>query len=252
MESNKMRQLNREGFCTVKDQKHSRWNKFLFQWSVFFIGLFIMAFGIALMIKADLGSAPWDVLHIGLFAQFGLSIGTWSIIMGFFVILATSLLTKKKPQSGAFLNMVSVGLFIDFYLWLPFFHDPVTDFGKWMFLIIGILILGFGIGLYISSDCGAGPRDSLMLALTEKSGMKVSNIRLLMEFVVLFFGWMLKGPVSFGTILFCVTIGAIVGRTLPYCQKLVKFVLERSEQYEDINKRSVRINHHDGISKEIR
>nr|WP_156488340.1 YitT family protein [Fictibacillus phosphorivorans] len=236
----------------VKDQKHSRWSKFLFQWSVFFVGLFIMAFGIALMIKANLGSAPWDVLHIGLFSQFGLSIGTWSIIMGFFVILATSLLTKKMPQSGAFLNMVSVGLFIDFYLWLPFFHDPITWVGKWLFLIIGILILGFGIGLYISSECGAGPRDSLMLALTERSGMKVSNIRLFMELCVLFCGWMLKGPISFGTIIFCVTIGAIVGRTLPYCQKLVKFVLERSEQFENINKRQVRINHHDGISKEIR
>jgi uncharacterized membrane protein YczE len=211
-----------------------------------------MAFGIALMIKADLGSAPWDVLHIGLFSQFGLTIGTWSIIIGFIVVLATSMLTKKFPQSGAFLNMLFVGLFIDFYLWLPFFHNPITISGQWLFLISGILILGFGIGLYIASDCGAGPRDSLMLALTEKSGLKVSRIRLYMEFIVLFFGWILNGPVSFGTIIFCITIGAIVGRTLPYCQKSVKFVLERSEQYENINKRPVRINHHDRLGKEVR
>jgi uncharacterized protein len=235
----------------MRDQKQSRVSKFLFQWSVFFVGLFIMAFGIALMIKAELGSAPWDVLHIGLFSQFGLTIGTWSIIMGFFVILATSFITKKFPQSGAFLNMVFVGLFIDFYLWLPFFQDPVTIAGKWIYLLIGILILGFGIGLYISSDCGAGPRDSLMLALTEKSGLKVSRIRLYMELFVLFFGWVLQGPISFGTILFCITIGGIVGKTLPFCQRSVKFVLERSEQYENINKGPIRINHHDGISKEI-
>ncbi|WNB93306.1 YitT family protein [Bacillus sp. NEB1478] len=236
----------------MKDHAPFQLNKFMFQWSVFFVGLFIMAFGIALMIKAELGSAPWDVLHIGLFAQFGLTIGTWSIIMGFIIILATSLLTKKFPLPGAFLNMVFMGLFIDFYLWLPFFHNPATLFVKWVYLLIGILILGFGIGLYIASNCGAGPRDSLMLALTEKSGMKVSRIRLYMELFVLFFGWVLQGPISFGTILFCLTIGGIVGRTLPYCQKLVKIVLERSEQYENINKRPIRINHHDGISKEIR
>jgi uncharacterized protein len=236
----------------MKDQKQSRAGRFLFQWSIFFVGLFIMAFGIALMIKAELGSAPWDVLHIGLFSQFGLSIGTWSIIMGIFVILATAMLTKKFPQTGAFLNMIFVGVFIDFFLWLPFFQNPITWAGKWFYLLFGILILGFGIGLYISSNCGAGPRDSLMLALTEKSGMKVSNIRLFMEFAVLFFGWVLQGPISFGTILFCITIGAIVGKTLPLCQKAVKFVLERSEQYENINKGTIRINHHDGISKEIR
>ncbi|MBY6035358.1 YitT family protein [Fictibacillus nanhaiensis] len=236
----------------MRDHKQSRSSMFLFEWSVFFIGLFIMAFGIALMIKAELGSAPWDVLHIGLFTQFGLTIGTWSIIMGFFVILATALLTKKFPQSGAFLNMVFVGLFIDFYLWLPIFPDPMTFVGKWLYLLIGILILGFGIGLYISSNCGAGPRDSLMLALTEKFGIKVSRIRLYMELFVLFFGWVLKGPISFGTILFCLTIGGIVGKTLPLCQKLVKFSLERRVQYENINKRPIRVNHHDSISKEIR
>jgi uncharacterized membrane protein YczE len=236
----------------MKDQMRFRLSRFWFQWSVFFVGLFIMAFGIALMIKANLGSAPWDVLHIGLFAQFGLTIGTWSIIIGFLIISATSLLTKKLPQPGAFLNMLFVGMFIDFYLWLPFFHDPVTLMMKWFYLLIGILILGFGIGLYIASNCGAGPRDSLMLALTEKSGLKVSRIRLYMELIVLFFGWVLKGPISFGTILFCLTIGGIVGITLPFCQKLVKFVLERSEQYENINKRAIRINHHDGVSKEIR
>jgi uncharacterized membrane protein YczE len=236
----------------MKDQKLFQFNKFMFQWSVFFVGLFIMAFGIALMIKAQLGSAPWDVLHIGLFAQFGLTIGTWSIIIGFLIILSTSLLTKKFPLPGAFLNMVFVGLFIDFYLWLPFFEDPNTLLMKWLYLLIGILILGFGIGLYISSNCGAGPRDSLMLALTEKSGLKVSRIRLFMELFVLFFGWVLKGPISFGTILFCLTIGSIVGITLPFCQKLVEFVLERSEQYENINKGQIRINHHDGIGEEIR
>ncbi len=55
---------------------------FFVKWLVFFMGLLIMSFGISLMIKANLGSAPWDVLHIGLYYQFGLSIGTWSIIIG--------------------------------------------------------------------------------------------------------------------------------------------------------------------------
>lgn len=225
---------------------------YVVKWLVFFIGLLIMSFGISLMIRANLGSAPWDVLHIGLFYQYGLSIGTWSIIIGFLIIGATSLLTRKRPQMGAFLNMLFVGIFIDGYLMLPFFKTPDSTAKALLMLVAGILINGFGMGLYIASDCGAGPRDSLMLALTEKTGRKVSQIRLFMELAVLAGGWLLKGPVSLGTILFCLTIGTVVGYTLPYCKKIVNYWIERSVHYENLNKRPIRLNHHDGLSKKVR
>lgn len=59
----------------------------IFRWSVFTIGLIIMSLGAALMIRAELGSAPWDVLHIGLVQQFGLTVGTWTVIMGFLLLV---------------------------------------------------------------------------------------------------------------------------------------------------------------------
>ncbi|MGG1575945.1 hypothetical protein [Fictibacillus sp. NRS-1165] len=78
-------------------------------------------------------------------------------------------------------------------------------------LAAGPAINGIGMGLYIASDCGVGPRNSLMLALTEKTGKKLASIRLVMELFVLAAGWLLKGPVSLGTILYCISIGIIVG-----------------------------------------
>ena len=93
----------------------SKWSmkkKHPLQWFFFMVGLLTMAFGIVLMIKADLGSAPWDVLHIGLYYHFGLTIGTWSIIIGFCVLGSALLLSKSLPQIGAFLNMLLVGIFI--------------------------------------------------------------------------------------------------------------------------------------------
>ncbi len=67
-------------------------------WLIYFIGLLIMALGIVLTIKANLGVSAWDVLHIGLYYQFGLTIGTWSIITGLFVLSVASLLTKKDQS----------------------------------------------------------------------------------------------------------------------------------------------------------
>ncbi|MFD1736697.1 YitT family protein [Bacillus salitolerans] len=196
------------------------------KWLIFLLGLLVMAFGIVLMIKADIGSAPWDVFHIGLFIQFGLTIGSWSIIVGFFVLMIGSLMSKAWPQLGAFLNMLLVGVFIDLFMMLPFLVTPQSLMGQVMMLLVGIVIIGYGIGLYISAKCGAGPRDMLMLVLTKKTGWKVQHIRLFMEVIVLTLGYFMGGPIFIGTIIFCITIGPIVGITLPQCEKAVEKILK--------------------------
>ncbi|SFA38584.1 hypothetical protein SAMN05192569_1001134 [Parageobacillus thermantarcticus] len=197
------------------------------QWGIFFVGLLIMSFGIVLTIKADLGCAPWDVLHIGLYRKFGLTIGTWSMIVGVAVLTASALLLKQFPRIGAFLNMIFVGIFIDLYMMIPYLRTPHTLIGKLVMLLVGIVITGYGMGIYISANIGAGPRDSLMLALTELTGWKVQYIRIAMEGLVLFFGWVLGGPVSIGTLIFCVMIGSVTGIALPQCRRATVRMLMR-------------------------
>lgn len=181
-----------------------------------------MSLGIVLVIRADLGSSPWDVLHIGLYKQLGLTVGSWSIIAGIFVLTASSLLNKKIPQAGALLNMLLVGIFIDMYLFIPWLVTPSTLLGQLLMMVIGIIIAGYGTSFYIAANCGAGPRDSLMLALMKKTNIKVQWIRLFMEVTVLSIGWLLGGPVGVGTIMFSLTIGHVTGFTLPKCEMLAK------------------------------
>ncbi|AMX82790.1 hypothetical protein GS3922_03350 [Geobacillus subterraneus] len=190
------------------------------RWGIYFAGLFVMSFGIVLTIKADVGCAPWDVLHIGLQRQFGLTIGAWSIIVGMGVLAASALLVKQRPRLGAFLNMVTVGMLIDGWMMIPQLKTPEQPLEQYALLMAGIIVSGYGMGLYISAGVGAGPRDSLMLALTELTRWKVAYIRIGMEALVLLVGWLLGGPVSFGTLLFCVTIGSVAGLALPQCQKM--------------------------------
>lgn len=220
------------------------------RWLIFLTGLLVMSFGIVLMIEANLGVAPWDVLHIGLTKQVGLTVGSWSIIVGFCIITITGILTKEWPQFGAFLNMVLVGVFIDIFR--IFINTPATTIGQYVMLLVGVIVCGYGIGLYIAPKCGAGPRDSLMIAITERSGWKVQHVRFVMEIVVLMIGWILGGPVFIGTILFSLTIGNVVGFTLPQCQRLVDAMIERGIKIEDIDQGTLRVNNHDGISKEAR
>lgn len=206
---------------------------------IFISGLLILALGIVLTIKADLGVAPWDVLHIGMYYQFGLTIGSWSIIVGILILASSALIMKSFPKLGSFINMVLVGIFIDLLLLLPFLTTPTFFWGRLIMLLVGLIVLAFGMGIYISANFGAGPRDSLMLAVNVKTGWKVQNVRLVMEVSVLIVGWILGGPVHIGTIIISVTMGYIVGFTLPACQKMTDWILLKSNVFKTVEEKKV-------------
>ena len=198
------------------------------RWAFFIIGLIVLALGVAMTIKGKLlGVGPWDVFHYGLTLQFGLTIGTWIIIVGFFLLLITVTFTKKMPKIGAFLNMILMGFFIDFFLLIL----PNTNslLGSAFYLLIGVIIVGYGIGIYVSAELGAGPRDGLMIFIVEKTGWSVQWIRNGMELSVLLIGWLMGGPVGIGTVVTALLIGPIVGFSLPQCKTLLQFILYRKQ-----------------------
>ncbi|MBT2688034.1 YitT family protein [Bacillus sp. ISL-47] len=201
---------------------------------VYLFGLLVMSLGIVLLIVADLGATPWDVLHVGLYYQFGLTIGSWSVIVGIFILAIAAIISKEFPQVGAFLNMVLIGLFIDMYLFLPFMQTPNALGGKMMMFASGLVIYCYGMGMYISAQFGAGPRDSLMIALTAKTGWKVRNVRALMEVIVLAIGWLLGGPVFWGTIVLSLMVGPIAGAALPQSQALTDRFLAKLKDDKEI------------------
>lgn len=206
-----------------------------YRWLFFLCGLIVMALGFTLTIKADkLGIGPWDVLHVGLFLNFGLTIGTWSIIAGLSLIAFTACLTRRVPQIGTFLNMVLVGIFIDIFNFaIP---DIETMFGQIIVFALGIFLAGVGIGFYVAPKIGAGPRDSLMLFVVEKTGLSISIVRAGLEVAVAFAGWLLGGPVGIGTIAVALITGRIVQFSLPWFEKSLKKIIGEKEDVPSVLK----------------
>ena len=192
------------------------------------MGMLLISLGITLCIKGQmLGISPWDVLHVGLFLHFGLTIGTWSIIAGLTVIVGTFLATKEWPQFGTWLNMVVIGVFIDIFNWL--IPDIANLAGQSILFILGVLIMGLGIGVYVAPDIGAGPRDTLMLLIVKKTGWSVKRVRTLLEVIVGTVGWSLGGPVGIGTLIVALFLGQIVHMTLPLAQKWLQKCIAKQQ-----------------------
>jgi uncharacterized membrane protein YczE len=167
------------------------------------LGLVVCGVGIALMISAGLGLAPWDVLHQGISKRTGIPIGTVGIFVGFLVLL-TWLPLKERYGVGTVINVITIGATIDVVL--PLLPEHPSAPLQWTFLLVGAFVLGPGGGLYIGVGLGAGPRDGLMTTLAAR-GWSIRRVRTVMELVVLALGVLLGGNVGVGTILFALTIG---------------------------------------------
>lgn len=176
------------------------------------VGLVLFGIGIALLVIADLGLAPWEVLHQGISKNTGIPIGTVGIITGLLVLLLWIPL-GERVGIGTIANVVMIGLVIDATLWLA--PDAIeAAWQRWALLLAGILIIAVGSGLYIGSGLGPGPRDGVMTGLGRK-GVPIGLARALIEVTVLVVGWFLGGTVGVGTVVFAFGIGPLVGWMLP-------------------------------------
>jgi uncharacterized membrane protein YczE len=178
------------------------------------VGLVLFGTGLAMMLNAGLGVPPWDVLHQGLAKQFGLTIGTWSIIVSV-AVLALWIPLKERFGVGTILNAVVIGVVFDLAaLALP---EPDSYLWRAVMLAGGILVVGFASGLYIGAQLGPGPRDGLMTGIA-KYGPSIRLTRTVLEVSVLVIGWLLGGTFGIGTVAFALFVGPIVQFFLPRLQ----------------------------------
>ena len=176
-----------------------------------YAGLALYGLGIALQVASGLGNDPWDVFHQGLARRFGLSIGTWIVIVGALVMLAWIPL-RQRPGIGTISNALLVGVFADVFLYL--LPDPDAAAARWSFLVAGIVVGGFATGCYIGAELGPGPRDGLMTGLAAR-GHSIRVVRTSIELTVLAAGWLLGGTVGVGTVLYAVAIGPLAHVFIP-------------------------------------
>lgn len=169
------------------------------------VGIVLLGAGISLVLDARLGVSPYDVLHQGLADATGLSFGTIVVLLGL-VILLLWIPLGQRLGPGTIINTLTVGFTTDGFLHLV--PEPGSLWLRTPMLLGGIVITALGMGMYIASGLGPGPRDGLMTGLAAK-GHPLWAVRTVLELAALAAGWALGGDVGAGTVLFAFGIGPI-------------------------------------------
>ena len=174
-------------------------------------GLALFGLGIALLLEANLGAAPWDVFHTGVSELTGVPVGTVIIITGI-VLLLLWIPLREQPGLGTVLNALEIGIVVD--LVLPLVPEPDNLVARFVMMLGGVVIIAIGSGLYIGAGLGPGPRDGLMTGLARR-GISIRVARTGIEIAVMAVGVLLGGAIGLGTAVFAFGIGPLVQFFLP-------------------------------------
>ncbi len=178
-------------------------------------GLVLYTLSIALLVRAGLGTMPWDVLSQGLSRHLGWSFGTVTLSVSAVVLLAWVPL-RQRPGVGTVANMMVIGLLVDpFLALLARLPERLSPESATLLVVAGIALNGLATALYVGARLGPGPRDGLMTGLVARTGWSLRLVRTGIEVTVVSLGWALGGTAGVATVAYAVAIGPLVHRLLP-------------------------------------
>lgn len=177
----------------------------------FMLALCFVATGVALMIEAELGVAPYDVLVTGSAGRMGLSVGTASIVVAL-IFLAAGLLLGGKLGVGTVVATFVVGPILNGVLAL--IPDLEAMAIRIPVFALGLLVVTSGIAGVVAARVGAGPVELFMLALHEGKLLPLTPVRAGIELGCVALGWALGGQVGVGTLVFAAVVPVLLRKAL--------------------------------------
>lgn len=201
---------------------------------VFLIGLFINSLGVSLITKADLGTSPISSIPYVLSLNFPLTLGQFTILFSLLLIVIQLFILRRNFKLEHLLQIpisVLFGYFIDLTMSMLFFVDPQNYIASVLYLLIGCVVLGFGVYTEVLANVAMLPGESFVRAVsstwkTEFGSTKVAfdvSLTVIAAVLSLIFARRLDG-VREGTIIAALLVGFIArlfGRRLSFLNTLL-------------------------------
>ena len=166
----------------------------------------MVGLGVPLLVRSDLGVAPFDVLNTGLNEVTELSFGLCFILMSA-VFFGSGYLLGAKLGWACLGGTLTIGIMVNLVLRVVPERDSLAV--RVPLLLAGILIIAVAICLVVTTELGPGPTEVVMLGLVNR-GMGVVHARWISDGTPLAVGAALGGSVGVGTVVFALGMGPMV------------------------------------------
>ena len=203
---------------------------------ILMLGLTVAHLGVTLFILADLGTDPFNVLVQGVFRSLSgwlhwpfLTHGRTHVAMCLLIVLVLLVVDRSYIRIGTLLCMLFGGPIIDVFtaLLAPLFALGGGIVFKLIMLVLGCVILAYGMTIVIRSQAGTGPNDLVAVVISDKSKKKFSVIRILTDVAFVAVGFALGGSFGVGTLICAACVGPVAGIFLPINGRLIDRLLKK-------------------------
>ena len=151
---------------------------------IFFIGLFVNSLGVSLITKANLGTSPISSIPYVLSLNFSFTLGNFTIFFSIFLIFLQLCILRKNFKLEHLLQIpisILFGYFIDFTMVLLKSVNPETYVMKFVYLLIGCLILGFGVYLEVLANVAMLPGESFVRAIVKTWNREFGSTKVMFD-----------------------------------------------------------------------
>lgn len=186
----------------------------------FLSGLLLLATGINLLITVPhFGLSPWDSFFIALRDNFGFTIGFWMFVLNAFFLLMVLVLKRNYVSLSTVAIVILISVFVDtIQVWFASYLMQVPDV---VAFVLGAVLVGYGIGIYVSAALGVAPQEGFMLSVSEKTGWSYRRTEITASLFVLLASFLLDGPIHYGTIILTIAVGLIIQLSMGQAKRLL-------------------------------
>ena len=152
---------------------------------IFILGLFVNSIGVALITKADLGTSPISSIPYVLSLSFTPTIGQFTIVFSLLLIVIQICLERRKYKPIQLLQIpvsVAFGYFIDFSMdYLLYWLDPQNYVQSIIYLLIGCVVLGFGVYMEVCANVVMLPGEGTVKSITRTFNTNFGTTKVCMD-----------------------------------------------------------------------
>jgi uncharacterized membrane protein YczE len=175
------------------------------------IGSSILGCGLALVIASGSGGDAISVCSQGIGKVLHISIGSASILYYGFFCIPVIILTKERLGIGTVVSPIISAIILDFLL--PYFSSQ-SVWVNTCYMLLGLLIIGIGLGMYVYADLGCSSYDGCILYISEKKNIPLAIIKATGDMLLCGIGYLLGGTMGIGPVLAIIIIGPVLQKTL--------------------------------------
>lgn len=190
------------------------------RFTIYIVGLLIVAFGVALSIRSQLGVSPVTSIPCVLNLTTGISVGSITFALYLLFIIAQIVILRKEFRKRDWLQIIfsSVfGMFTDIFLYLTLFINFDNVILKLMLCLSSCIVIAFGVFLVVTTDVIMNAPDALCNTISKKYDKKFGSVKIRFDLTLVSMATLISflylgrlEQIGIGTIVAALLIGKFV------------------------------------------